>query len=74
MGQPLQKARCSPAILAGVFSTDTNMADLFTKPLQQVTFDRLLKFSLGHKSASILRGRQDMTVAMDSSLFMLVDC
>ena len=50
------------------------MADLFTKPLQQVTFDRLLKLSLGHKSASMLRGREDMTVAMDSNLFMLVDC
>ena len=54
--------------------TDTNMADLFTKPLQQVTFDRLLRLSLGRKSASMLRGREDMTVAMDSNLFMLVDC
>ena len=53
--------------------TDTNVADLFTKPLTIAVFERLLKASLDQKSVAWLRGDESVTVAVDSELFMLVD-
>ena len=53
--------------------TDTNVADLFTKPLTIAVFERLLKASLDQKSVAWLRGDESVTVAVSSELFMLED-
>ena len=53
--------------------TDTNMADLFTKPLTIAVFERLLKTSLDLKSVAWVRGDEGVTIAVNSELFMLTD-
>ena len=42
--------------------TDSNMADLFTKPLTIATFERLVKAALGSKGAGHSEGRAKETM------------
>ena len=53
--------------------TDSNMADLFTKPLTIAIFERLVKAALGSKGAGWIRGSEDVTAVTSAEIFMLTN-
>ena len=53
--------------------TDSNMADLFTKPLTIAIFERLVKAALGSKGAGWIRGSEDVAAVTSAEIFMLTN-
>ena len=54
--------------------TDVNIADLLTKALPTVVFERLLKLARDRKRSTFTAGYEDLDVPIQSDLFMIQHC
>ena len=54
--------------------TDVNVADLLTKALPTVVFERLLKLARDGKRSTFTSGYEDLDVPIQSDLFMIQHC